>query len=308
MNEGVPDRSSSAAVPKGGQVTETVLPLAQKAAQLLAERGFENARLESELLLAHVLQIKRLDLYLQFERPLNNRELEAFRAAVRRRLKHEPLQYIVGSAAFRHIELVVDRRVLIPRPETEVLVGCAIQWARQQGGVAAALDIGTGSGAIALSLAHEKAAAHVVATDISEAALEVARANAQRLALAERVDFRAGPVWQAVQAGEVFDIVISNPPYIAPEERTSLQPEVRDWEPAAALFAEAQGLAVIREIAAGAPVHMRPRGLLALEVAPTQAEAVAGELRAAGYFEDVQVVRDLAGRDRIVTAVRKADR
>jgi release factor glutamine methyltransferase len=288
-------------------VTETVLPLAQKAAQLLAERGFENARLEAELLLAHVLQVKRLDLYLQFERPLNNQELEAFRAAVRRRLKREPLQYIVGSAAFRHLELVVDRRVLIPRPETEVLVGCAIQWARQQGGVAAALDIGTGSGAIALSLAHEKAAARIVATDISEAALEVARGNAQRLELAGRVDFRAGPVWQAVHAGEVFDIVISNPPYIAPEERPSLQPEVRDWEPAAALFAEAQGLAVIREIAGGAPAHMRPRGLLALEVAPTQAQAVADELRAAGYFEDVQVVRDLAGRDRIVTAVRKAD-
>lgn len=288
-------------------MTETVLPLAQKAAQLLAERGFENARLEAELLLAHVLQVKRLDLYLQFERPLNNRELEAFRAAVRRRLKREPLQYIVGSAAFRHLELVVDRRVLIPRPETEVLVGCAIQWARQQGGVAAALDIGTGSGAIALSLAHEKAAAHVVATDISEAALEVASGNAHRLELAELVDFRAGPVWQAVRGGEVFDIVISNPPYIAPEERAGLQPEVRDWEPAAALFAEAQGLAVISEIAAGAPAHMRPGGLLALEVAPTQAQAVADALRAAGYFENVQIVRDLAGRDRIVTAVRKAD-
>jgi release factor glutamine methyltransferase len=286
---------------------ETVLPLAQKAAQLFAERGFEHARLEAELLLAHVLHIKRLDLYLQFERPLTSAELESFRVVVRRRLKHEPLQYIMGSAAFRQLELQVDRRVLIPRPETEVLVGCAVQWAREQGAGASALDIGTGSGAIALSLAQEKAAARVVATDISEAALELARANAQRLGLDERVDFRSGPVWHAVRAGEVFDIVISNPPYIAPAERAGLQPEVREWEPEAALFAEADGLAVIREIVAGAPAHLRAHGLLALETGMTQAQAVAEELRAAGHFEAVKVVRDLSGRDRIVTAVRKAE-
>jgi release factor glutamine methyltransferase len=286
---------------------ETALPLAQKAAQLFAERGFEHPRLEAELLLAHVLQIKRLDIYLQFERPLTNQELETFRTLVRRRLKHEPLQYIVGTAAFRQLELQVDARVLIPRPETEVLVGCAIQWAREQGGADSAIDIGTGSGAIALSLVREKAVARVVATDVSEAALEVARGNAVQLGLADRVEFRAGEVWRAVRAGEVFDIVISNPPYVAAHERAGLQPEVRDWEPASALFAAADGLAVISEIASGAPAHLRAQGLLALEVGMTQAEAVAEELRAGGRFEDVKVVRDLAGRDRIVTAVRKAD-
>ena len=287
-------------------MTEAVLPLAQKAAHLFAERGFENARLEAELLLAHVLGLKRLDLYLQFERPLNQRELEAFRAAVRRRLKHEPLQYIMGSAAFRQLELTVDTNVLIPRPETEVLAGCAIQWARAQDGVGAALDIGTGTGALALSLLHEHAVARAVATDISEAALAVARVNADRLALTDRVEFRQGDVWRAVHAGEVFDIVISNPPYIAPGERDTLQPEVRDWEPGAALFASADGLAVLHEIAAGAAAHLRPRGLLALEVGAAQAATVAATLRA-GAFEEVGVVRDLAGRDRIVTAVRKAD-
>ncbi len=287
-------------------MTEAVLPLAQKAAHLFAERGFENARLEAELLLAHVLGLKRLDLYLQFERPLNQRELEAFRAAVRRRLKHEPLQYIMGSAAFRQLELTVDTNVLIPRPETEVLAGCAIQWARAQDGVGAALDIGTGTGALALSLLHENAVARAVATDISEAALAVARVNADRLALTDRVEFRQGDVWRAVHAGEVFDIVISNPPYIAPGERDTLQPEVRDWEPGAALFASADGLAVLHEIAAGAAAHLRPRGLLALEVGAAQAATVAATLRA-GAFEEVGVVRDLAGRDRIVTAVRKAD-
>ncbi len=287
-------------------MTETALPLAQKAAQLFAERGFENARLEAELLLACVLQIKRLDLYLQFERPLTTQELESFRNVVRRRLKHEPLQYIVGSAAFRQLELQVDGRVLIPRPETEVLAGCAISWARAAGGARSALDIGTGSGAIALSLLHENAVERVVATDISEAALGVARANAERSGLADRVEFRSGSVWRPVGQQEVFDIVISNPPYIAPEEGPTLQPEVRDWEPAAALFAAADGLAVIREIVASAPAHLRAGGLLALEVGMTQAQLVAAEI-GAREFSDVQVVRDLAGRDRVVTAVRKAD-
>ncbi|HEY0304630.1 MAG TPA: peptide chain release factor N(5)-glutamine methyltransferase [Longimicrobiales bacterium] len=287
-------------------MTETVLPLAQKAAQVFAERGFDNARLEAELLLAHVLQIKRLDLYLQFERPLNSHELETFRGVVRRRLKHEPLQYIVGTAAFRNLELSVDRRVLIPRPETEVLAGCAISWARSGGGAATALDIGTGSGAIALSLLQENAVARAIATDVSEDALSVARANAERHELLGRVEFRTGSVWRPVGEMETFDIVISNPPYIAPEERATLQPEVRDWEPDTALFAPADGMAVIREIVAGAPAHLRTGGLLALEVGADQAQIVAVEIDS-GKFEDVQVIRDLAGRDRVVTAVRKAE-
>ncbi len=287
-------------------MTETALPLAQKAAQLFAERGFENARLEAELLLAHVLQIKRLDLYLQFERPLNTHELETFRGVVRRRLKHEPLQYIMGSAAFRQLDLQVDPRVLIPRPETEVLAGCAIEWARATGPAASALDIGTGSGAIALSLLQENAAERVVATDVSEEALQVARTNAERCGQADRIEFRSGSVWQAVGDDEMFDIVISNPPYIAPEEGPALQPEVRDWEPASALFAPADGLAIIHEIIRGAGPHLRPGGLLALEVAAAQAQHVASELSGA-EFSDVNVVRDLAGRDRVITAVRKAD-
>jgi release factor glutamine methyltransferase len=287
-------------------LVETVLPLAQKAAQLFAERGFESARLEAELLLAHVLELKRLDLYLQFERPLTQAELETFRALVRRRLKHEPLQYIMGRAAFRQLDLQVDRRVLIPRPETEVLVGRVITWARQKPAGLRALDIGTGSGAIALSLVHENAAGHVVATDISAEALAVARANAERLDCAGRLEFREGPVWEPIHSGEQFDIVISNPPYVAPAERDTLQPEVREWEPHAALFAEADGLAIVREIGAGAPRHLRAGGLLALEVGMTQAQQVADELRALEQFEDVEVMRDLSGRDRIVTAVRKA--
>jgi release factor glutamine methyltransferase len=285
---------------------ETALPLSQKAAQLLSERGFENARLEAELLLAHVLQLRRLDLYLQFERPLTNAELESFRALVRRRLKHEPLQYIVGSTAFRQIELHVDRRVLIPRPETEVLAGLAIDWARAQTRSLRALDIGTGSGAIALSLVHETATTQVVATDISSDALSLARANADRLGHTARVEFRCGSLWEPVEADEVFDIVISNPPYIAPHERAELQPEVRDWEPAAALFAAGDGMEVINAITEQAHRHLYADGLLALEVGMTQAQQVSAQLRAHGAYHEVAVARDLAGRDRVVTARRKA--
>lgn len=288
-------------------MSEVALPLAQKAAQLFGERGFENARLEAELLLAHVLGIKRLDLYLQFDRPLTNEQLEMFRALVRRRLKHEPLQYIVGSVQFRELELQVDRRALIPRPETEVLAGQAIAWAHRRGGAATALDIGTGSGAIALSLIQEKAAQSVVASDISADALSLARSNAERLGLAERVDFRCGSLWAAVDNSEMFDIVISNPPYVAWAERETLQAEVRDWEPESALFADADGLGVIREIIRKAPSHLNDGGLLALEVGMTQAAAVSAEIGAAAAFSDVNVIRDLTGRDRVVTAVRKAD-
>lgn len=287
-------------------MTEVALPLAQKAAQLFAERGIDNARLEAELLLAHILGIKRLDLYLQFERPLSVAELEQFRALVRRRLKREPLQYLIGTVQFRHIELQVDARVLIPRPETEVLAGCAIAWAAGRPEPKRALDIGTGSGAIALSLLHENAVANAVASDVSADALAVAHANAEHLGLAPRIHLRRGSVWEPVGEHELFDIVISNPPYIGLQERDTLQPEVREWEPASALFAEDDGLRVIREIVARAPAHLENGGLLALEVAMTQAQAIAQEVGDTGWFDDVKVIRDLSGRDRVVTAVRKA--
>src|SRR5690606_30630707 len=179
-------------LPDSCKPMERVLDVSRKAAGVLAERGFEQARLESELLLAGVLGVKRLDLYLQHDRPLSPEELERYRTAVRRRLKHEPVQYILGTAAFRHLEVNVDGRVLIPRPETELLVGAVLEWSSVTGRRGAVLDIGTGSGAIALSLAAEGGYERVVASDVSPDALDVARANAERLGLADRIEFRAG--------------------------------------------------------------------------------------------------------------------
>jgi release factor glutamine methyltransferase len=266
----------------------------------LKEKGFESARLTGELLLAGTLGLKRLDLYLQFDRPLTPDELAEFKGRLRRRAKREPLQYIEGEAAFRDLRLRVDPRVLIPRSETELLVDEVLAWARGREGLHA-LDVGTGSGAIALSLATEGPFARVVATDVSPGALEVARANFAASAPGAPVELLQGAVYAPVR-GETFDVVVSNPPYIGESERGELDPGVRDWEPAQALFSGADGLDVIRELVAGAPRHLRPGGLLALEIGWKQAGAVAELVRAVDGFSEPAVRRDLEGRDRIVTA------
>jgi release factor glutamine methyltransferase len=282
---------------------EHALELTRKAAAVLAERGITNARLEAELLLAGLLGMKRLDLYLQHDRPVDERELARFRALIRRRLKHEPLQYILGTAAFRQLELHVDARVLIPRPETEVLVGAVLQWHARRAVKGIALDIGTGSGAIALSLAREGDFEHVVATDISADALDVARANAAAAGLTERVTFREGSLFEAVSGDAVFAAIVSNPPYVAESERASLAAEVRDYEPAVALFAGARGLDVIERIVRAAPQHLEPGGLLALEIGISQRADVLDCVERAGY-ENARVEMDLTGRPRVLLAER----
>src|SRR5688500_7652070 len=199
----------------------TVLEMIRWTTDYLAGKGIREPRLNAELLLAGVLGMKRLDLYLQFDRPLRPAELEEYRSRLKRRARHEPLQYIAGHADFRELRLKVDRRVLIPRPETEVLVGEVLDWAKARG-AASALDVGTGSGAIALSLATEGAFERVVAVDVSEDALDVARENAAFCGAA--VELRPGSLFDAVQ-GERFDVVVSNPPYVGERERDGLDAE-----------------------------------------------------------------------------------
>ena len=298
------------------------LELARLAAEHLAGKGVEDPRLEAELLLAHVLGIRRLDLYLQFERPLEPDEVSAYREALRRRGRREPLQYITGEAAFRELVLRVDPRVLIPRPETEILVGAVLAWAADRdeeaeepageaGGEAGggesrgltALDVGTGSGAIALSLLTEGPFARVVATDVSTDALEVARENAARCGVADRLELRAGALWAPVGDGERFDVIVANPPYVAESERETLMPEVVEHEPAVALFSGADGLDLVRELVAGAGERLEPGGLLAMELGLGQAPVVAELVEAAG-FAGVRVVDDLTGRARAVLATR----
>jgi release factor glutamine methyltransferase len=290
-------------------VAELALELTRKAAVVFGERGFEHPRLEAELLLAGLLRVKRLDLYLQHDRPLTEAELAGYRGAVRRRLRREPLQYILGTAAFRHLELQVDARVLIPRPETEVLVGLVLEWAAaRQGGAPSGLvlDVGTGSGAIALSLAAEGVFEAIVATDISADALEVARANVHALGLEGRVELRHGPLFEPLGPEERCAVIVSNPPYVAGAERAGLSPEVREHEPAVALFGGENGLDVVADLIAQAGRHMEAGALLALEFGAGQAAEVLALLRAAGMYEGERIVPDLTGRDRFALAQRAA--
>ncbi|MGH7464979.1 MAG: peptide chain release factor N(5)-glutamine methyltransferase [Longimicrobiales bacterium] len=279
-----------------------VLDVSRKAAAVFEERGFEQARLDAELLLAGVLGVKRLDLYLQHDRPLSPAELERYRGAVRRRLKREPVQYILGTAIFRHLELHVDPRVLIPRPETELLVGAVLDWAAARGAGGAVLDIGTGSGAIALSLAGEGEFERVVASDVSRDALAVASDNAARLGLADLVEFREGVLFDVVRDEERFSVIVSNPPYVAESDRATLAADVVAHEPADALFAGPDGLAVIGGIVAGAATRLRPGGLLALEMGAGQGAVVLELITRTGAYVGARVAQDLTGRERMVLA------
>ena len=283
----------------------TVLQLIEWSGQYLEEKGVERGRLDAEHLLAHAMSTTRLDLYLQYDRLLSGPELDQYRPLLTRRARREPLQYIVGRAGFRNLELEVDQAVLIPRPETEILVDEVLQWVsdnklKNPG----ALDIGTGSGAIALSLVHEGPFSRVVATDTSSVALEVATRNSLMSGLSDRVDFRLGEFYEPLTVGEVFEVIVSNPPYVADGEAQDLDPEIREWEPGVALYAGPDGLAALRRIATGAGPYLKPGGLLALEVGLGQAEYIKELLKNTEEFQTVRVCRDLTGRERIVLAHR----
>jgi release factor glutamine methyltransferase len=280
----------------------TVVELIGWTAEYLGGKNVHNARLNAELLLAGVLGLKRLDLYLQFDRPLRPEELAEFKERLRRRAKREPLQYIDGTAAFRDLVLRVDPRVLIPRPETEVLVQEVLDWARPRNDLVA-VDVGTGSGAIALALATEGPFSRIVATDAQADALDAARENHAHAAPDAPVEFRLGDLLAPVR-GEAFDVVVSNPPYVGSEEAASLDPEVRDWEPATALFAGVGGLDVIRRLVPQAAEALKPGGLLALEIGAAQGAAVRGIIEETNAFGAPRVRPDLAGRDRFVLAER----
>jgi release factor glutamine methyltransferase len=282
----------------------TPIPLTRWSGEYLQEKGIEAGRLDAELLLAHVLDLRRLDLYLQHDRPLLPTELDTFKALLKRRATREPLQHIVGVAAFRELDLLADGRALIPRPETEVLVEEILLWAKSgPEGPLSALDIGTGTGAIALSLAHEGPFERVVATDPAAEALELARENARRCGLEDRVEFREGALYGPLGPEERFHVLVSNPPYIPQGEREGLDPEVREWDPPTALFAGPEGMDVILPLVNGAADFLLPGGLLAMEVGDGQAGRVARALEETLAFREIRTRPDLAGKERVVLGV-----
>lgn len=277
----------------------TVLDIIKKTTDFFAAKGIDSPRLNAELLIGHALGRKRMQLYLEFERPLTEPELEQIRPLVRRRAQHEPMQYIIGETEFFGLRLKVDRRALIPRPETEQLVE-HITVACAGSAPARILDLGTGSGALALALAQAFPQAAVTAVDRSPDALALARENAVSTGLAERVCLLASDWFEAVPAG-TFDVIVSNPPYLSAEETAETSPEVRGFEPREALTAADDGLADLCRIIATAPRFLRPGGLLALETGIAQRERLLARTQSAGFSRH-EAKQDLAGRDRFVLA------
>ena len=218
-----------------------VIELINVASEHLKNNGFENSRLEVERMLGSVLGLSRIELYMDFERPLTTFERDNFRKLYKRRLVHEPLQHIIGVTDFKEITVKTDRRALIPRPETELLVEIAINYLKKIDAPSVA-DIGTGSGVIALSVAYEILESHVVAVDISDEALSLARENAHMLGLEDRVTFVSGNMLDGIKGLGTFNAILSNPPYVKSDSIKNLQSEVRDFEPEIALNGGYDGL------------------------------------------------------------------
>jgi release factor glutamine methyltransferase len=261
------------------------------------ERGIDSPRLTIEELLGHVLSASRLQLYMDLQRPLESGELARLRALVEQRGARVPLQHLLGTSEFRGRRFKVDRRALIPRPETELLVeACLAELDGER--AASALELGPGTGVIGLSLLAERLALRLVAVELSTEAAALARENAIQLGVADRLDLREGDLFAPLRPGERFDLVVSNPPYVASEVIATLEPEVRDHDPHLALDGGAQGLAIIRRIVDQAGKWLVPGGLLALEIGDDQGAAVKALLEEAG-FDDIQIKKDYSGLDRL---------
>jgi release factor glutamine methyltransferase len=274
--------------------TWTVLKVLDWTKGYLADKGVENARLESEWLLCTALGLDRMGLYINFDKPLTEAELTSFRGMVARRAKREPLQYILGSQEFMGLEFDVLPGVLIPRHDTEVLVTAAIERAGAESRI---LDIGVGSGCIAVALASALPQAEVVGVDPSAAALALARQNAARLGV--RVTLFAGSLFEPFP-GQKFDLIVSNPPYIPTNDLETLQPEVRDFEPIQALDGGADGLAFYQQITQAAPGYLKPGGWLLFEVGINQAEPVQELFTRTEKFADLFTVKDQNLIERVV--------
>ena len=269
-----------------GRVREAL----EAASDAFAAAGVDSPRLDAEVLLAEATGVDRAQLAADPEAAVDSGAARRFGTMVRRRIRREPVAYILGRKGFRHLDLAVDSRALIPRPETELLVEIALEL-----GPGSVLDVGTGSGAVALAIADELAEPEIVATDTSEAALDLARENAERLGLSGRVAFERG----TVPPGRRFDLVVANLPYVREDEVASLQPEISQYEPRQAVVAGEDGLEAIAVVAAAASAALTESGAIALEVGAGQAGAAAELLLDLGFLQ-VEGRQDLAGIPRVV--------
>lgn len=270
----------------------------------LRARGFDSPRLDAELLLGHVLAVDRVALIIDAARPLSAPELARYKGLHQRRRAGEPVAYLLGQREFYGRLFRVDKRVLVPRPDTETLVDVALERTRRLSLSARALDLCTGSGCVAITLACERPTTPVLGVDVSEGALAVARANALRLG-AVQVGWLRSDLFASVPTQLRFDLITANPPYIADDEIPALMADVRDFEPRLALAGGVDGLDLIRRIVTEAPAHLAEGGVLAMEVGAGQAPDVAALLQAAGY-RAVESRRDYGGHERVVSGLRRA--
>jgi release factor glutamine methyltransferase len=275
----------------------SLLEVLDRTTSYFADAGVPNARLQAEWILAHAMGCGRLDLYVRFDMPLPEDVLARIRPLVRRRARREPLQYVLGSTPFHDLKLACDARALIPRPETEELVEMLVE--KLLPPPASVLDLGTGSGAIALALAKAWPGAKVDAVDYSEEALDLARANAASNGLAERVAFTRSDWFSNVRG--TYDLIVSNPPYLTHEEWESAQPEVRDFEPLSALVAQDEGMADIERILREATYHMNAGATIAIETGIAQHPALIALAGSLG-FAQARSLADSSGRPRFIFA------
>jgi release factor glutamine methyltransferase len=280
----------------------TVLEAIQKSAEFLGKKNVESARLNAELLLAHLLKMPRMKLYLNFERALTTAETDGLRELVKRRGQREPLQHIVGSTNFCGCEIAVNRHALVPRPETEMLAELGWQFlSTLNPQPSTALDFGTGTGCIAIALAVKCPTAKISALDVSADALALAKQNTAANKVAERIEFFLGDGFAALPEKVQFDLIVSNPPYIASAEIETLQPEVRDFDPRAALDGGADGLDFNRQLAAEAKNFLKPDGKIMLEFGDGQADAIKKIFEGEKWIVEA-VKEDYSHRARILVA------
>jgi len=276
----------------------TILEVIKKSSEFLLSKGIESSRFNAETLVGHALNLPRMKLYMQFERILSESELELVRPIIRRRAQGEPLQYITGSVDFGGEKFKVDKRALIPRPETEYLIEL-VQKRLEGKAVSNILDLGTGTGAIALTLAKIYPTSHVVAVDLSELALDLAKENADNLGMADRVTFTKSSWFNSISKLTKFDVIISNPPYLSEKQLESTPIEVKGFEPHTALVSKDNGLSDIIIILENFKEYINAGGLLALETGDTQHQrilSIASDRRLA----PAESVKDLTGRDRFI--------
>lgn len=276
----------------------TSLQLIQWTAGYFEKKGIPNPRLDAELLLSRALRCQRIDLYTRHERKIPEKELKKFRELVERRAQREPLQYILGETEFWGLKIKLTPAVLIPRPETEVLVEEILKLKPKE-----ILEIGTGSGCIGIAIAKNLPGSRIMATDISPEALELARENAHAHGVGDRIEFVLADIapWKRFEAtGTLFDLIVANPPYIPTGEFPNLQPEVRDFEPRRALDGGPDGLAFIRQILHEAPPFLKPSGLLLLEIGDHQGALIKTETGHHAGLSLEGIRKDLNGTERIL--------